>query len=789
MKAGNAMVAIVAIALLLMAGNAFAGCFNLIMGPTDITYNLDFTNEGPDKRLDASGNPTGHNFVMDGNTYVVPVDTIMEIKPPITQFKNHCVDGYVFYSNPQMRATVYDVMGTMTQTDNIEQGGYAFCESSGGTLCIGSSQPFFIYHFMRPGLHTVKIEHSLINSCNAPEWVTDDEFVVRAINPLIAVNGSQNQTIAFGAQNEIKTSIIWTVKNISDTELQLSDINMNCNIAAEASCKLRGYVSGLKLLPKETAAIMEEITLKSPMTVPLLKKILLDIKYRDTNSLMERAMKSTPVNLTVLFEETTKFSIKLFAKEQKDCVGANDEFGQTGIDDAPKILLSWEWQNIQQNSCDKKANPTDYIYCDPVQFSIELLKKMNSIETLLGSGKKTVDNDVTALTNFKAYLIGDNYNEDFRKDFDQYYIQAGFFNADSFYTQRNFDKYFINPAALEFNPKKIESGLYEISVDINALDGSANLESLFMDSSPNAKITVNFTKIKDPTVKNPLYYLPFNGDIGKYGVDSDGKIERKDYGLKFVGDKIRLDTSGLTSTDSTSGAKQIQAIFSSEFEKTNISNRGMLLNVTKNKINISPNRATPVLAKTTANAMRAELYYLLKKQAQQFDAGKDYESFWTEVASSTPCTDFLENHLFYRRQDAKADESNCTVKAQTKENSYGFEWAGIPATKENAELYLQTIFFTPSKESYFLENSCAETNKMWFYGPNSKAPATSISLDYTKEPTESLQNIIDLVKQGKACVAVSSGELKIWWNAEEISKALDTAKQNIPQNSVCAQTN
>ncbi len=772
-----------AIAFLALAGNALAGCIIWTVGPRDVVYNKVFTNVGPDQPVDANGNPSGHKFVMDGNMYVIPSDTILTIEQPITQFVNICVDGSTSYVNPRIRAYIIDPITRETMQDNTIRSAAHSCE--GNPICFGQYASFYVYHFMRPGLYTLRIEHSLVNRCIEGYFVQDEDSVVRVINPLLSINGSASQAIAFNEQNEMQTTIYWTVKNISDIETQLFDANMPGCDTNKMTCNLRGFVSGMKLLPNQSVAILEEITIKSPASVPQNEKLGLDIKYGDTNALVERRQKSQMVDLNISFEQIQRFSVKLFAKNQFECIGANDEFGQTGADDAPKILLSWDWSHIQQNGCDQKKNASEsYIYCDPAQFSIELLRKLSAIEGMLNAKKRLVDNDIKALTDFKAYLIGDNYSDDFRKDFDYYYLRAGFFNAESFYTQRDFNKYFTNSAKLEFKPKNIESGLYSVQIDINA-DINAALESLFADNQPGPKITVKFTKIKDPLPKNPLYYLPFNGDIGKFGADADGQVRRKDYGLAFSGAAIALDNAGTIKTESNTGAKSVQTIFSSTIAKTNLENRGMLLKASKNSLEFAPNKATPVLAKITASNQRAEMYYILKKQTTPTSAGKEYLGFWTGIASSMGCQDFFGKNLFYNRRDANADETNCTQRNGTQRNAFGFEWPGSPTENEGKELFLQTVFFTPTDSTYFLENACTDANA-WFYGPNSSVAATSIALDYPQGTIESVQKIIDLVKTKKACIAIADNEMKIWWNMEEISKALAAAKAQIPQTQKCS---
>jgi hypothetical protein len=394
------------------------------------------------------------------------------------------------------------------------------------------------------------------------------------------------------------------------------------------------------------------------------------------------------------------------------------------------------------------------------------------------------------LTNFKAYLIGDNYNDDFRKDFDYYYTKVGFANADLFYSQKGFDKYINNTQPfLKFESEGgtiVESGLYGVIIDINSTTGTGtSMSSLFENSAPSAQIKVNLKKISDPAIRNPLYYLPFNGDVGKGRVDEDGVEARKGYGIAFSGDKIKINNSENNQTDSTTGQIKLTTIQQKSFEKTNIQNRGVLLKITKDKIEFAPTNPTPVLAKITAKDMRAEVYYSIKKTGETLNA-TDNLTYWTGI-SSPDCKDFLGNALFYRKQDARADETNCTLKNKRQQESYGFEWAGTPKQKDNSSLYMQTIFFTPIGQSFSLENSCPETPTQ-FYGPNTTTPTKTISLSHAPGNFESMQETLDLISERKACISVLNGEMKLWWNNEEIIKALDNVKKTMPINNCTQKT-
>ncbi len=57
--------------------------------------------------------------------------------------------------------------------------------------------------------------------------------------------------------------------------------------------------------------------------------------------------------------------------------------GETGPGAVPKVLFKWDWSSVKDNTCDEDGGRT---YCDATQFSIELLKKINKVNTLLRNG-------------------------------------------------------------------------------------------------------------------------------------------------------------------------------------------------------------------------------------------------------------------------------------------------------------------------------------------------------------------------------------------------------------------
>jgi len=59
--------------------------------------------------------------------------------------------------------------------------------------------------------------------------------------------------------------------------------------------------------------------------------------------------------------------------------------GVTGEKAVPKILLQWDWASVKENTCDE-TNP-NHVYCDATQFSIETLKKLETVKNFIDTHK------------------------------------------------------------------------------------------------------------------------------------------------------------------------------------------------------------------------------------------------------------------------------------------------------------------------------------------------------------------------------------------------------------------
>lgn len=94
-----------------------------------------------------------------------------------------------------------------------------------------------------------------------------------------------------------------------------------------------------------------------------------------------------------------------------DCVnylppGVTGTTGDQAFDEggAPRLLLDWSWPVIEKDSCDE-GNP-NYAFCDGVQFSIEVLRKVQTIREFLSENELECPSAASGIGE-KTYVIAD----------------------------------------------------------------------------------------------------------------------------------------------------------------------------------------------------------------------------------------------------------------------------------------------------------------------------------------------------------------------------------------------
>ncbi|PIN98201.1 MAG: hypothetical protein COT90_05385 [Candidatus Diapherotrites archaeon CG10_big_fil_rev_8_21_14_0_10_31_34] len=507
--------------------------------------------------------------------------------------------------------------------------------------------------------------------------------------------------------------------------------------------------------------------------------------------------------------------------------------GETGEQALPKIKLDWRWNKIDSDQCDQ--GNSDYIYCDATQFSIELLKKINELTDLLEQEQLICSDDcstlnvssliqkteeergatankekITELINFRSYLIQDGYSTDFQEDFHDYAVNEAFFETPIYYySPEENDKlgeYFKDKELFDFeydgspNAPLSAPGLYKVFIEIEYNDNSWKL---FKGSNPNAKIIIRLDKLEAAKPTSPLYYLPFDGEIGIN--TSNGRI---DYGIDYVnkvGGEINInDTKRAITTTPIPVAVPIQTLetyYETDFKKTNIDQRGKIMEFQR-KANsttliYSPSKPTPVLLETRRTNETAQeteyVFYEITVNGQAQNTGSNGITKWTGIDPN--CRDFEDkSSLKYQETldiHGLSNEAKNGVITGDKAFAYGWVWSNPIKT---GKFWLETLIFSPldSVTNMYLVSS---SNKVILYTPINETTIEGNSNGTNFVPLNgvlstkitSLQKILDLVKTEDICVGGldNSSYTYFFWNPEKVDDPINEKKQGLDAAEQC----
>jgi|SRR3989344_4674295 len=453
-----------------------------------------------------------------------------------------------------------------------------------------------------------------------------------------------------------------------------------------------------------------------------------------------------------------------------ECTTVSGEKGLTGEAALPKMRFYWNWgeaeNQLPENACET-------IYCDPVQFTITLMKKLHDV-----SG-----NSNPQISSFTANLIGDSFNSSFLQDFanDQEFLQAPSW-FDSGTTALN--KYLLQDK-IKFSPETISSGKYQVSVEIS----SANtMKGLFTNiGEPNAAITIKLEKISEPAEKNPFYFLPINGNIGT----TNG---RNGYGTRFDNTTTQIQITDGYFTKSNTGSKTAMASTITDFELLNSGNtRGLALELSQLSsstnsftLNLYNGAPVPVLGVFDSTKAKSGLSYNLLQYSEHFLIGIDNATSWQAFASDKGCKDIWGNDLPYYNFDSK--QQNC---GDSLANSFQV----AQATSTAGKMFYSTIFYKPSN-AYLSLQTCAQGSIFATAKTNTEQTGPLPLENNIAEQASSIQQVFDLVKQEKICVVNKNNDTKYFWNEKALEKTVQAkapsygsvacgSQANLCGNDVC----
>lgn len=408
--------------------------------------------------------------------------------------------------------------------------------------------------------------------------------------------------------------------------------------------------------------------------------------------------------------------------------------------------------------------------------------------------------NVQALNNllhFDAYLIRDGYSADFEEDFRDYYVNNSFADAPTWFKGIGnapvFSK-FYGTDKLTFSNKYFNdstlpaAGKYR--VDLSIFFGN---DWSFFDGngSPKAGIAVEFYHLENPFPNSPFYRMPFDGLVGLENTIYD----RIGYGVEYInsGPEIVQINDSLIQTYSGVGSSALSKVTveeSSDLRKLNSipSTRGNLLEVTANAgtstgtMTFTPSLATPLMMRVNHNVTPNPFasYYQLALNGVPQDTGNTL-TFWEGAGN---CYDFTGTPI-YEKFNYSPDRAGLpTDKYPSWPYLYAVDWEKALV---GGNAFLRTIFYTPTDGSYSL-NAEASTGK--YITANYPTYSNTQLLDgistmpynNASSTINSIQDVFDLVGEGKICVSDSGAKARFFWNPETIYKQTG-------QTSISAVTN
>ncbi|HRS42546.1 MAG TPA: hypothetical protein P5530_01555 [Candidatus Diapherotrites archaeon] len=416
---------------------------------------------------------------------------------------------------------------------------------------------------------------------------------------------------------------------------------------------------------------------------------------------------------------------------------------------------------------------------------------------VVNSWDKETINKLKNYLEFDAYLITDNYNQQFLNDFDKAHggkasgsnvIAESWFSAPGAYQNGIYSPLFRDHTS--FSQKYtadsqngvniIVPGKYRVRIDL--IYNNENWRLTKDNGEIDAKVVVTFTYIRGPENDSVFYRMPFDGFVG---MQNSNSYSRQNYGLGYIGDVItitRLDNKELKTEylGSSNPKKYLNVQHNKDFFKinSNVETRGNLFTIkekTDNQIEMiySPSVANPVIMKVKkTNLYPFSAYYQLKNdKTGEIMFGGNSLGIWTGVSKENPRNlDFSGDYVFFKFNNFYDRQSEPDERMS---NSYAIDWEDIART---GTVYLRTIFYTPygSDNNPIKYNLISKTrgnqeNVLFMNNDNDQGTST-ITLGNSSNTIYSLEELFRKVENKEVCVVNSDNgkTTEFYWNPKTI---------------------
>ena len=386
------------------------------------------------------------------------------------------------------------------------------------------------------------------------------------------------------------------------------------------------------------------------------------------------------------------------------------------------------------------------------------------------SGDIQGTSDLLDLITYRSYLMKDNYSDDFKADFKRYY-QTTFLQSLTDDEKDVLDHFTEFDIVKKYtSDSELTAGLYYISLEVDMDE-----DMLMFEEDGSTTVNAEVLLIKNPSTSFPFYSIPFDGELGF----DDG---RESYGVSYNNEDEEITLNDQTLVHMKTFEAPIEnGLVTLTTEVNNdlatmtagLSSRGQLMSVSTSgdsaNLDFTPNYATPVMAKIGGNSGTDVLFaYQMESAGIPQNTGGNL-SYWTGAAQSYDFYGALAADLYYDSADYQLDESSGITEPGV---TYGFSWDDIT---NDSTLYMKTIMYTPTDKKVILKSDNDET-QIW--NPNQTFSTTSELTgisgmpynDYARaDSIRTVQNLLDLVEDGKVCITNDGTSMKFWWNPRIVS--------------------
>lgn len=426
---------------------------------------------------------------------------------------------------------------------------------------------------------------------------------------------------------------------------------------------------------------------------------------------------------------------------------------------------------------------------------------------VVSSWDKDSINTLKSYLEFDAYLITDNYNQQFLNDFDKAHggkasgsnvIAESWFSAPGDYQKGIYSPLFRDhttfsqkyTAGSENAVNILVPGKYRVRIDLIYNNDKWNLTKA--NDEIDANVVVTFTYIRGPENDSIFYRMPFDGFVG---LQNSHSYSRQNYGLGYMGDVITINRNPNQSKElnteylgSSNPKKYLNIQFNKDFFKvnSNVETRGNLLTIkekTDNQIEMiySPSVANPIIMKVKkSNLMPFSAYYQLKNEnTGEVMFGGNSLGVWTGISKDSEndpkYLDFSGDYVFLKFNNFYDRQSEPDERMT---NTYAIDWEHIART---GSVYLRTIIYTPfdsdnNPVTYILTSKTrgSQENVSFISDPKNRNTNTSSDKKIggmdSKYKIYSLKELFDRVEDKQVCVVNSDNgkTTEFFWNPKKI---------------------